>query len=398
MSDSKEVPRASELIGATPIPAVRAISLPVHHCLSQWVRGSEIPPIILVACSGGADSMALALAAIDSAHRLGCEVHTLTVDHGLRVGSADEAHAVATFLESVGAHAHVLGPADVDTTMHEVTAQSLSGDAGPEGNARAFRYAAIAQVTTQLRLVKKHHPPVFVCLGHTMDDQAETVLLRLARGSGVGSLKAMAEAVAFQIAPKETPASSVLLRPLLSVRRSDTLAFCQALACPVVDDPTNALDGPWTSADGTPLRRSAIRHRALPSLRHSLGVDPTPALARTASLSRDDDEALDYYAHQGLSAARTAAPAVELADSRGLVLDVAALAVLPRAVRRRVLHEACLKAGVPGGALSAQHLMAVDALIAEWNGQGPLHLPGLRVARGKTPDGQAYLSFCAPAP
>lgn len=411
--------RASEIIGATPRPPVRAISLPVHRCLSQWVGRSEPPPLVLVACSGGADSMALALAAIDSAHRLGCEVHTVTVDHGLREESADEAASVAAYLETMGAHSHVLGRSDVDFTQDaavgrgsaiHVAAHFAEEHAGPEGTARALRYRAILECVARIRQGRHPHTQVLVLLGHTMDDQAETVLLRLARGSGVGSLKAMAEVSVLDAATANNQmgvGANIVLRPLLSLRREDTLAFCDTLACPVIDDPTNALDGPWRSADGSPLRRSAIRHSALPSIREALGVDPVPALARTAALARDDDEALAEYASQAFTTAFVDLSACEDIPSVGcdhaaaagggapatLILAIAPLVELPRAVRRRVLQRACLQAGAPAGKLSAQHLTAVDELITHWSGQGPLHLPRLAVWRYKGADGMAFLSF-----
>lgn len=381
--------RASELIGSTPAPAVSAISLPVHHCLSQWVQRSEAPPIVLVACSGGADSLALAVSAIDSAHRLGCQVHTVTVDHGVRDGSADEAHAVASYLETLGAHAHVSGPAEGEHAGFLYA----EDNAGPEGNARALRYQALLECAARIRQDANPHTSVLVLLGHTMDDQAETVLLRLARGSGVGSLKAMAEVSVLDPHPnagQEDGGAIVLVRPLLSLRRADTQAFCAALDCPVVDDPTNALDGPWRSADGSPLRRSAIRHSALPAIREALGMDPVPTLARTAALARDDDAALTEYADRAFTAALFATAPHE---SAGLTLAIDPLREVPAGVRRRVLRRACLQAGATAGRLSAQHLTAVDDLITNWNGQGPLQLPRLHVTRHKTPDGQAVISF-----
>lgn len=421
MSASKERARASELIGATPTPPVRAISLPVHHCLASWARRApgEAPPIVLVACSGGADSMALAVSAIDSAYRLGLPVHSVTVDHGLREGSAEEAEAVASYLEDVGACAHVLGPRSFDVLAphslnppvweDEGVAAPLSPAVdvaqGPEGDARALRYGAIRYLAGQLHAAAGGVSPVLVLAGHTMDDQAETVLLRLARGSGVGSLKAMAAVVPFPLthtadmvdgehsrthAPAHPP-QAMLLRPLLEVRRAQTVAFCQALGCPVVEDPTNALDGPWRSADGSPLRRSAIRHRVLPAAREALGMDPVPALARTAQLSRDDDQALDVYADRAFrSALRSFSPQDE---GGGLVLDIAAVADLPRGVRRRVIHRACLQAGGAAGSLSAEHLMRVDELISHWHGQGPLSIPRLRVVRRKDASGQPIMVF-----
>lgn len=356
---------ASSLVGANPRGPLRACSLAVRACLTSFIDEAGAPPALVVGLSGGADSLALALTTIDVAARAGIPVITVTVDHGLREGSAEEARRVADLAASLGARA----------VVETVT---VDGPGGPEGAARDARRAALRAVG-----VREGAP---ILLGHTMDDQAETVLLRLARGSGPSSLRA--------IAPLSREADGVTwLRPLLTLRRSDTEGACAQAGLAPVHDPTNDVDGPWRAADGSPLRRSALRHEAIPALASALGVDPVPALARTAALCAEDDDALSDRARELTAAARVAAARVAAArvaddtdpgDGGGPVaLAVASLCGAPRAVRTRALREGAQAAGIR--ALSSTHVDAIDDLVVAWRGQGPIHLPGglaFRVGRG----------------
>lgn len=356
---------ASSLVGANPRGPLRACSLAVRACLTSFIDEAGAPPALVVGLSGGADSLALALTTIDVAARAGIPVITVTVDHGLREGSAEEARRVADLAASLGARA----------VVETVT---VDGPGGPEGAARDARRAALRAVG-----VREGAP---ILLGHTMDDQAETVLLRLARGSGPSSLRA--------IAPLSREADGVTwLRPLLTLRRSDTEGACAQAGLAPVHDPTNDVDGPWRAADGSPLRRSALRHEAIPALASALGVDPVPALARTAALCAEDDDALSDRARELTAAARVAAARVAAArvaddtdpgDGGGPVaLAVASLRGAPRAVRTRALREGAQAAGIR--ALSSTHVDAIDDLVVAWRGQGPIHLPGglaFRVGRG----------------
>jgi len=288
---------------------------------------------VLVACSGGADSVALASAAAFEAPRLGFRLGGVTVDHRLQEGSAERAAAVVALLSKLG--------------LDPVEAQAVdvpAGNAGPESAARTARYAALDEVADRLGAAT-------VLLGHTLDDQAETVLLGLARGSGTRSLAGMAAA----------QASGRYRRPLLSVTRALTQAACADLGLPVWDDPHNS-DPAFT--------RVRVRTQVLPMLETALGPGVAAALARTAALARDDADALDAWA------ATSYAELVGTDDS----LDVVALAELPPAVRRRVLRLAALAAGTSPGALQAVHLQATEGLITDWHGQGPVSLPGGRAA------------------
>ena len=335
-------------MGANPRGPLRACSLAVRASLTSFIDEAGAPPALIVGLSGGADSLALALTTIDVAARAGIPVVTVTVDHGLRVGSGEEARRVADLAASLGARA-------------VVETVSVDGPGGPEGAARDARRAA-----------QREGAPIL--LGHTMDDQAETVLLRLARGSGPSSLRA--------IAPISRDDDGVTwLRPLLGLRRTDTEQACAQAGLTPLQDPTNDIDGPWRAADGSPLRRSALRHRAIPALASALGVDPVPALARTAALCAADDDALTRWA--GALAASVTPGEEHDSETGHPSLAVSALMGAPRAVRTRALREAARAAGIR--ALSSAHVDALDDLVVAWRGQGPINLPGgtaSRVGRG----------------
>ena len=321
--------------------------------LTSFIDEAGAPPALVVGLSGGADSLALALTTIDVAARAGIPVVTVTVDHGLRAGSGEEARRVADLAASLGARA-------------VVETVSVEGPGGPEGSARDARRAALRAVA--------HCEGAPILLGHTMDDQAETVLLRLARGSGPSSLRA--------IAPVSRDDDGVTwLRPLLGLRRTDTEQACAQAGLAPLQDPTNDIDGPWRAADGSPLRRSALRHTAIPALASALGVDPVPALARTAALCAADDDALTQWAS---ALAASATPGEEHDSETGHPsLAVSALLGAPRAVRTRALREAARAARIR--ALSSAHVDALDDLVVAWRGQGPINLPGgtaSRVGRG----------------
>jgi tRNA(Ile)-lysidine synthase len=318
---------------AGPTAAVAAVRCAVRVAL----RGLDASALVLIACSGGADSVALAAAAAFEAPRLGLRVGGVTVDHGLQKGSASRAAAVAALLTGLG-----LDPVEV------VAVDVSSHDGGPEAAARMARYRALDGVADRL-----HASTVLV--GHTLDDQAETVLLGLARGSGTRSLAGMAAVSGSPVGADSTDGR--YRRPLLAVERADTLAACADLGLPVWDDPQN----------GDPaFARVRVRSDVLPVLEAALGPGIAAALARTAELARDDADALDQWAAGSYAA-------VAAGDGS---LDVAALAQLPPAVRRRVLRLASLQAGIPAGSLAAVHLLAIEALVTDWHGQGSVSLPG----------------------
>ena len=423
-----------------PPPAVAAVRSGVRAGLAGLAPGD----LVLAACSGGADSLALAAALAHEAPRLGLRGGGVTVDHGLQDGSADRAAQVAALLGRLG-----LDPVRIAT----VTVASGPGRGGPEAAARTARYAALEQVAEQTGAAA-------VLLAHSRDDQAETVLLGLARGSGARALAGM-------------PAQrGRLRRPLLGLSRAALREACQALHLEPWDDPHN-FDPSYA--------RARVRHQALPALEAALGPGIAEALARSAAQLSADCAALDAIAaaeewriHRagpgpgpgvadagrpgtaatdpgptdaggaaaggrgvaggglggtgvataapgsaapgggdptggmvragaagragsgpggipvpgggGVATAQPADPAahagVGAAAELRAVLDIDGLDGLAAAVRGRVLRSAALAAGCPGGSLSASHVAALDALVTGWHGQRGADLPGgIRVQR-----------------
>lgn len=345
-----------------PDPAVAQTRVAVRRVLAGLPHG-----VVLVACSGGPDSLALTAATIFEARRSGHTVAVVTVDHGLQPGSAEVAAQVAATATRLGAD-----------SAEVITVSVIATGDGPEAAARTARYRALGEATGR-------HDAVAVLLGHSLDDQAEQVLLGLARGSGARSLAGM-------------PARrGLFVRPFLGVDRATILRAVEALGLTPWHDPTN-LDPAYT--------RSRVRTDLLPAMEAALGLGVRAALARTAEQLREDADCLDALAAEALRALTREsakansrhprsgvegplkmltgdtltddAPATEGAPS----LPVAGLQPLPDALRRRVLLQWLRAVGCPAGDLSRTHVLAVDALVTDWRGQGPIWLPtGLRVER-----------------
>lgn len=299
--------------------AVAEVRSAVRAALAAW-PGAEPGAPLLVGCSGGADSLALLVAA--AAERPG-RVGAAVIDHGLQAGSAQRSSDLVSLLADRAIPAQV----------HPVTVD-CSG--GVEAGARRARYAALAAA--------RPHPASPVLLGHTLDDQAETVLLGFGRGSGARSIAGM------------RTWDAPWLRPLLGVRRTVTAAACAALNLPVWDDPHNA-DPRFT--------RVRLRHEVLPLLEEVLAGGVAGALARTAAQLREDGDALDGWATELLAVAR---------DDAEPGLAVSRLAPAPPAVRRRALRGWLLASGVTE--LTDGHLRRADGLVGRWHGQGAVALPG----------------------
>jgi len=339
-----------------PDPAVAAVRAAVRVDLRGLLgdeTGSPVRPLVLVACSGGADSLALAAATAWVAPRLGARAGAVVVDHGWTADSPRVAGAAADACRSLG-----LAPVQVVAVAPIGRGGSVapsgrggqvapsgrggqvapSGRGGPEAAARDSRYAALEQAAARTGAVA-------VLVGHTADDQAETVLLGLARGSGTRSLAGMALV------------RGLVRRPLLGLRRTDTRACCTALGLVPAEDPANA-DPRFT--------RSRVRHRVLPVLEAELGPGVAAALARTARAARDDADALDALAGD-LGAALTGADGS---------LGCAELAAAPAALRRRLLRAAAVAAGSPAADTGAGHVDALDRLVLDWHGQDGVDLPG----------------------
>lgn len=279
--------------------------LAVRKAVADCIDGSAV-----VACSGGADSLALAAAAA----MLAWPMRAAVIDHGMQPDSAEVTAVAADQCASLG----------LEVMVRRVV---VDGSGGPEAAARTARYAA-------LREVAQGQP---ILLAHTLDDQAETVLLRLARGSGSRSLQAMA------------PVQGDLRRPLLWLRRAVVRKACADAGLAAHEDPHNTDDR---------YARSRLRHHGLPALVEDLGESAVLGLARSAAAVREDNEALDAWA-----------------DSL-ITDDVAVLAGLPSAVRLRIIRRLALTAGCPAGALTRDHLLTTSGLVTAWRGQGPIDLPG----------------------
>ena len=281
--------------------------------------------LVLVACSGGRDSLALALATRLEREHVGAVV----IDHDLQPGSRQTADRTAELLRSHG----------LDPVVVETVSVVENGD-GMEAAARDARYRALHHWAMQLDAAA-------VLLGQTLDDQAETVLLGLARGSGIQSLAGM---------PRRR---GIYRRPLLELPRSLVHASLPT-GISVVDDPHNYDER---------FARVRVRTNVLPVLERELGPGIAAALARTASLARADAETLAELVDE------MADDIIAGAEVPGQ-LDTSSLAPLARAVRTRILRMWLIDGGVPAGRLTAEHVQRIDTLVTDWKGQGAVALPG----------------------
>jgi tRNA(Ile)-lysidine synthase len=334
-----------------PPAAVADVRRAVRHGLS----GLEPGDLVLAACSGGADSLALAAALVHEGPRQGLRAGAVTVDHGLQPGSAERACALVLTLAGLG-----LDPVE----SIAVTVATGTGRGGPEAAARAARYQALDEVAARTGASA-------VLLAHSRDDQAETVLLGLARGAGSRSLAGM-------------PARrGHYRRPLLGTGRATLRGACQALGLQPWDDPQNA---------DPAFARARVRHQALPALEAALGPGVAAALARSAAQLRADADALDEIAASQASRLRE--------PGGGWRADP--LASLPAAIRARILRTAAIEAGCPPGVLTARHLAALAELLTRRAGQRWIDLPGgvrARLRYGKlTFAGEQQPSAPVPSP
>jgi tRNA(Ile)-lysidine synthase len=306
-----------------PAPAVAAIRVAVR----RFIRGERATHPVLVACSGGADSLALAAAAAFELPRRGVRCGFVTVDHGLQAGSSERARKLVAWAREHGLH---------DPRAVAVDVSGRPG--GPEAAAREARYEALGAAARELGAGT-------VLLGHTLDDQAETVLLALARGAGPRGLAGMPARREFH--------GTTLGRPLLGIRRAETRAACTAEGLTWWEDPHNA---------DPAYARSRVRS-ALPLLVDLLGAGLPENLARTAALLAADNAVLDALAEEAAAAAHSAG-----------TLAVAPLLTQPTAIRTRVLRRYAASLGAT--ALAERHIAALDALLIDWHGQGAVALPG----------------------
>ncbi len=406
-----------------PPPVVTA----ARHALRDTFRELEVGGHVLLAISGGSDSMALAASAAFAAKENSIVLHSLTVDHGLRPESADEAACVVQRLQALG----------IDARAEKIT---LGVGLGPEGEARVGRYAALANEARRIwqeqygsaracqplsfsnssELVRSAREPglpklslsgaspavahsaicgvsassslaneerstclgnnsaaqderaagaVPVLLGHNANDQAETVLLGLARGSGARSVRGMPRTGALP-----GYADVPMIRPLLDMSSQSLEQVCIELGIEWVEDPTNGVESEWRAADGSMLVRSAIRHKIFPVLEDVFGKRIVDSLMRTGALLGSDDDALTEYARDALRKTLC-----EAGSSTGeIALSCADLKKYPQAIRTRVVRTAALQAGARHGELFFSHISALDKLIIGKENNLQVDLPGAR--------------------
>jgi tRNA(Ile)-lysidine synthase len=299
-----------------------ALTNAVEKALSTIQPGERI----LVACSGGADSLALAWTANFVAEKNKFFISAIVVDHQLSDDSADVAREAKKKL-------HQLGIAEVKIVKVDVVTQSE----GIEAAAREVRYKA-------LRSYGREISAKLILLGHTQEDQVETVLMRLTRGSGARSLQGMAQF-------KEN-----FVRPFLHLRRQEVRDSLLKINLVAWEDPMNYSDK---------FLRSKIRNQLLPKLEEVLGEGVFEAIDRTALQIRDDNAALDLITQDVMALSQI---------EKSSEIDI--LAAQPKAIRTRILRRMMLNAGVPAASLASSHIEAVDQLITNWHGQGEVALPG----------------------
>jgi tRNA(Ile)-lysidine synthase len=309
-------------------PAQGLIRLAVRNCLTSNTKPGQK---LLIAVSGGADSLALAAACEFEAKKLGVKIAAAVIDHSLQKGSDKVAAQTAKTLAALG--------------FEEVVVKKITvGKAGgPEAAARTARYAA-------LETLRQKTKSNFVVLGHTASDQAETVLLGLVRGSGSKSLSGMSEKTGF------------LLRPLLGVERATTEAFCKDSGIKYWSDPQNKDEK---------FLRVMIRKHVLPFLEKQLGGSVATSLVRTSDQLREDNTYLELQADKSFKK-------YAKVSGSGISFDAKAIEKLPAAILNRVIKKALDGFGSES---SRTHVLAVSDLVLSWHGQKPLALPGVRVVR-----------------
>ncbi|ALJ22018.1 tRNA lysidine(34) synthetase TilS [Microbacterium sp. No. 7] len=316
----------------------------VRRAVRAALTGPSGGDAVIVALSGGPDSLALAAAVAFEAPKAGIAATAVVVDHGLQEGSDAVAAGAADAARSLGLDARV-------------ARVQVGAGAGPEAAAREARYAALAAAAREAGAGT-------VLLGHTLDDQAETVLLGLARGAGTASLAGMA--------PVRESDGIRWARPLLAVRRATTHAACEAQGLRPWSDPHN---------DERRYARVRVRHEVLPVLERELGPGVADALARTAEQLREDAEAFADMIDE------TIEDIVAHAEA-GIAVSVAALAANPAALRHRIIRH--VVASEFGVSLTRAQTLDVARLVTDWHGQGPIDLPACRATRTA-----AWITFTA---
>ena len=298
------------------------INLDLRQGILASLSDLEAGDLVLVGLSGGADSLSLLKCALHVGSERTISVGAVIIDHQLQAESANTSNRVARIARELGADPVLIINVDV--------AKGASSG-GMEAAARNARRIAFNNVLTE-------HKAKAILLGHTLEDQGETVLLGLARGSGARSLSGMRA--------KE----GIYRRPFLGITRQ--IVRDEVADLDVFEDPHNS---------DLKYSRVRVRNLVLPVMETQLGPGVTQALARSADLLRDDADALDALARFEIT---------RVGD------DVNLLGALPRAIRTRVIRQLAITNGCPSNDLTRDHVLAVDALLTNWHGQGALNLPG----------------------
>ena len=329
-------------------PVSMKIRKAVRNSITKDAQKASQKPLYLVALSGGADSLALASAVASEASRKGATFYAgaVIVEHGLQEATKKVAEDTAQLAREFGLDPVMIIPVSI-------TEKGL----GAEGDARAARYSAFEEA------VEKTHARG-VIIGHTMNDQAEQVLLGLARGSGARSVSGIAEQ------------RDMYIRPMLEISRKETEESCREMGIDFWVDPHNSHEE---------YARVRVRKNLLPQMIEELGEDVVQNLARTAQIAREDSDAMDFIIDEKIESL------VEISDNE-YSFNVQELQRLPVAIRKRMFKK--LAKNYMNADFMSTHCEAVNALIDEWNGQKPLNLPGgITVKRLKNSNGENRITF-----
>ena len=296
----------------------------LQNAVNNLLKDFEPADNILVACSGGADSLALAWTSQVVTKRIGLNLIAVIIDHQLIKESTQVAQDAKKKCEDFGIEKVVIKQIEVKDDKD-----------GLEAAARKARYEAFEELVNEFNAKA-------VLLAHTQDNQAETMLMRLTRGSGAKSLSAMKEV------------SGKYLRPFLHIRKQVLVDALEKENISYWQDPANT---------NYKFLRAKVRHELMPKLIEVLGDSAIDSLDRTSGLLKEDNEALESIA-------------LESYEKLNKELKVQELEKLPTAIRKRVIKIAALNSGVTPGPFSFEHIEAIDALVTNWRGQGNVDLPG----------------------
>ena len=300
----------------------------MQNAVQNLLKEFDAGDYVLVGCSGGADSLALVWTTLVVGKRLELKVGAIIVDHQLIPESNDVALNAKKQCEELGIQEVIIKKVNVEHN-HE----------GLEAAARIARYEAFENVLHETNAQA-------ILLAHTQDDQAETVLMRLTRGSGAKSLSGMAQV------------SGKYLRPFLHLRKKLVHDSLDLIGLKAWQDPANT---------DHQFLRVKVRHELMPKIVEVLGESAISSLDKTSQLLRLDNQALEELAQQFFKSQK---------DVKTNGLEISELEKLPEAIRTRVLRIFAIASGVHPGPFSFEHIEAIDALVKNWHGQGNVDLPG----------------------